>query len=86
MIKLQVVTLATRDPIEPGAVRYYIPSHPGRDHGDTGYVIIMEPVTPDILGAEGDGAYGTLRVMTEWGSRLIRTSEIGVLVTLSVSD
>ena len=40
----------------------------------------MEPLTPDVLGAEGEGAYGTLRVMTEAGVRVIRTSEIGVLV------
>ena len=77
---LIIRTLAGREPIEPGTIRPYLPCRTSEDYGDHGYAIIVEPVTPDILGADGDDKYGTLRIITDAGVRVVRTTDVGVLV------
>lgn len=73
---LKIVTL-DRQPVRPGDTRYMIDSdRPAED----GYVIILDPITPDDLLAPGPEAYGTLRVVTAYGVRTVTTVVAGVLV------
>lgn len=78
-MELSIVTL-DRTPVELGSCRYYLPAEARRDYGESGHAIIVEPVTPDTLGASGPEAYGTVRVITDAGVRVVCTLDIGVLV------
>lgn len=78
MNTLKIVTLSTREPVELGSVRYYLPPRyePSADQGD---VIIVAPVSADSIGAPGDNV-GSVHVITSQGSRVVDTVGLGVLV------
>jgi len=82
MSKLSILTLESREPIQPGEVRYMLGAMDDQGaYGVGQYVIIVEPITPDNLQAcSSEEAYGTLAVITDEGRAVVHTVGLGVLV------
>lgn len=82
MNTLKITTL-DRVPVQAGDTRYWFPgpSDPIDVQGSGGYAIIVEPLSPDNLGATDGSQIGSVRAITPWGLRIVDTVSLGVLVS-----
>lgn len=58
--------------------RWYNPA--SWEPGTEGFVILVEPVTPDVIGGTDESVYGSVRVITDDGGMIVSTVSLGLLV------
>lgn len=78
-VQLSINSLDRTETYGPGDLRYFVPG-PSEDREDSGWAIIVAPVSPDDLTAPGEAGYGSLRVLTAYGARVVSSVVMGVLI------